>query len=161
VDSVIQAIVRLMLVGVLCPPAFGMNPALDINRYAHKAWTVRDGFFKGSIYAIAQTPDGYLWMGTEFGVIRFDGVRSVERQAPNREHLPGGRVRSLLAAHDGRLWIGTDKGLASWNDGKLTQYAELAGKFVLSLLQDHEGTISAAAWGGGKHRRPALHDPRG
>lgn len=45
-DSVIQAIVRLMLVGVLCPPAFGMNPALDINRYAHKAWTVRDGFFK-------------------------------------------------------------------------------------------------------------------
>jgi signal transduction histidine kinase/ligand-binding sensor domain-containing protein len=145
----IRAVVCLMLAGALCPCAFGLNPALEMNQYAHKAWTVRDGFFKGSVYAIAQTPDGYLWMGTEFGVARFDGVRSVDWQPPNGEHLPGGRIRSLLAARDGRLWIGTDKGLASWKNDKLTQYAELAGKFVLSLLEDHEGTIWAAAWGVG------------
>jgi len=138
-----------MLAGALCPCAFGLNPALEISQYAHKAWTVRDGFFKGSVYAIAQTPDGYLWMGTEFGIARFDGVRSVEWQPPSGEHLPGGRIRSLLAARDGRLWIGTDKGLASWKNGKLTHYAELAGKFVLSILEDHEGAIWAAAWGVG------------
>jgi len=138
-----------MLAGALCPCAFGLNPALDINQYAHKAWTVRESFFKGSIYAIAQTPDGYLWIGTEFGLLRFDAVRSVAWQPPNGEHLPGGRIRSLLAGRDGQLWIGTDQGLASWKDGKLTHYAEFAGKTVLSILEDHEATIWAAAWGVG------------
>src|SRR5580658_4732183 len=78
-----------------CPCAFSLNPSLDINQYAHKAWTVREGFFKGSINAIAQTPDGYLWLGTELGLLRFDGVRSVPWQPPAGEHLPGGSVRAL------------------------------------------------------------------
>jgi signal transduction histidine kinase/ligand-binding sensor domain-containing protein len=137
---------RLMLAAALCPCAFGLNPTLDINQYAHKAWMAGEGFSKGSVYAIAQTPDGYLWLGTEFGVARFDGIRSVEWRPPNGEHLSGGRVRSLLAARDGRLWIGTDEGLASWKDGTLTHYAELAGKSVLSILEDHEATIWVAAW---------------
>ena len=114
-----------MLAGTLCPCAFTLDPTLDINQYAHKAWTVREGFFKGSIFAIAQMPDGYLWIGTDFGLVRFDGVRKLEWKPPNGEHLAGGRIRSLLAARDGRLWIGTDEGLATWKDGKLT--AELAG----------------------------------
>ena len=44
--------------------AFALDPSLDISQYAHTPWTVRDGFFKGAIYTIAQTPDGYLWLGT-------------------------------------------------------------------------------------------------
>ena len=138
-----------MLAAALCPCALGLNPDLDINQYAHNAWTIREGFFKGAVYAIAQTPDGYLWLGTEVGLQRFDGVRSVAWQPPKDQHLPGGRIRSLLAARDGQLWIGTDQGLASWNDGKLTQYQELAGRVVLSLLEDHEATIWAGAWGVG------------
>ena len=141
--------VRLVLGGALCASAFGLDPALEINQYAHKTYTVSEGFLKGSVYAIAQTPDGYLWLGTEVGLQRFDGVRSVAWQPPKDQRLPGGRIRSLLAARDGRLWIGTDQGLASWNDGKLTQYQELAGRVVLSLLEDHEATIWAGAWGVG------------
>jgi signal transduction histidine kinase/ligand-binding sensor domain-containing protein len=149
-----------MLAGAFCPYAFGLNPALDINQYAHNAWTVREGFLKGSVYAIAQMPDGYLWLGTESGLERFDGVRSVLWQPPNGEHLPGGRIRSLLAARDGRLWIGADEGLASWKDGKLTHHKELAGKTVLSILEDHEATIWAAAWGvgGTDGRLCTIHD---
>ena len=127
-----------------CRIACALNPTLDINQYAHKAWTVREGFFKGAIQAIAQTPDGYLWVGTEFGLERFDGVRSVEWLAPSHEHLPGRAVRSLLAARDGRLWIGADQGLASWKDGKLTHYPDLDGEHLLALLEDHEGTIWVA-----------------
>src|SRR5271170_5059353 len=100
-----------------CPCAVALNPSLDINQYAHTAWTIREGFFKGVIYAIAQTPDGYLWLGTEFGLLRFDGVRSVSWQPPTGGPLPSGRIRSLLAARDGTLWIGTEEGLASWKDG--------------------------------------------
>ena len=116
-----RALMALGIILVSCHFAFALNPSLDINQYAHTAWTVREGFFKGVIYSIAQTPDGYLWLGTEFGLLRFDGVRSVPWQPPAGEHLPSSYIRSLLAARDGRLWIGTAKGLASWKDGKLTQ----------------------------------------
>ena len=129
-----------------CPCAFALNPSLDINQYAHTAWTIRDGFFKGVISSIVQTPDGYLWLGTEFGLLRFDGVRSIPWQPPAGEHLPSSDIRSLLTARDGRLWIGTKKGLASWKDGKLTQYPELDGGEVLSLLEDHKGTLWATGW---------------
>jgi len=97
------------------------------------------------VWAIAQTPDGYLWLGTDFGLVRFDGVRFVPWQPPAGEHLPGGRIRCLFVARDGRLWIGTDEGLASWKDGKLTHYPELAGQGVVGLLEDREGTV----WAGG------------
>ncbi len=143
----IKNIAAVSVLTVLCPSAFALDPSLDINQYAHKAWAVREGFFKGAIYAIAQTPDGYLWIGTEFSLERFDGVRSIEWQPPNQERLPGGAVRSLLAARDGRLWIGTEKGLASWRDGKLTHYPELDGQAVMSLLEAQDGTMWAAGTG--------------
>jgi signal transduction histidine kinase/ligand-binding sensor domain-containing protein len=128
-----------------CTCASALNPTLDINQYAHKAWTIRDGFFKSVIYSIAQTPDGYLWLGTEFGLLRFDGVRSVAWQPPAGERLPSTYVRSVLAARDGRLWIGTAEGLASWKDGKLTSYPKLAGQNVHALVEDREGVV----WAGG------------
>src|SRR3954449_5274966 len=56
-----------------CLRHFALNPSLDISQYAHTARTVRDGFALGNIYAIAQTPDGYIWLGSEFGMFRFDG----------------------------------------------------------------------------------------
>jgi ligand-binding sensor domain-containing protein len=125
--------------------AAALNPSLSINQYAHTAWTAREGFSKGIINAIAQTPDGYLWLGTEFGLLRFDGVRSVPWQPPPGEHLPSSLIRSLLATRDGRLWIGTVKGLASWKDSKLTYYPELAEQSVRRLLEDRAGTV----WAGG------------
>jgi len=54
-------------------------------------------------------------------------------------------ISSLLAARDGTLWIGVGKGLASWKDGKLTQYPEISGQWIFKLLEDREGTI----WVGG------------
>src|SRR6266702_4526082 len=91
--------------------AFALDPSLDINQYAHTAWLSREGFPKGNIYAIAQTADGYLWLGTEFGLLRFDGVRAVPWQPPVGQHLPSREIVGLLVARDGALWIGTDKGL--------------------------------------------------
>src|SRR5215813_10386380 len=133
---------RLALhVMLLAACAFALDPKLDISQYAHTAWKVREGFTKGAIHSIAQTPDGYLWLGTEFGLLRFDGVRNILWQPPPGQRLPSTFIRSVLAARDGTLWIGTLKGLASWKDGKLTQYPELAGQDTGALLEDHEGTI--------------------
>ncbi|HWC15884.1 MAG TPA: two-component regulator propeller domain-containing protein, partial [Terriglobales bacterium] len=54
-------------------------------------------------------------------------------------------VSQLLAARDGSFWIGTAKGLASWKEGKLAQYPELAGQHISAILEDREGTV----WIGG------------
>jgi signal transduction histidine kinase/ligand-binding sensor domain-containing protein len=123
------------------PCAFALDPSLDVSQYAHTSWKIRDGFTKGQIISIAQTPDGYLWLGTEFGLLRFDGVKNVLWQPPPGQQLPSSEIRSLLGTRDGTLWIGTAKGLASWKDGKLTQHAELAGRIIFKLLEDHEGTV--------------------
>ena len=96
---------------------------------------------------MAQTPDGYLWLGTEFGLFRFDGVPVIPWQPPAGQHLPDAPY-SLLVTRDGTLWIGTFAGLVSWNGGKLTSYPELGGQFVTSLLEDREGTVWAGTLGG-------------
>ena len=127
--------------------ALALDPSLDVSQYAHTAWRIRDGFISSKIFAIAQTPDGYLWLGTDLGLLRFDGVRTVPWN-PAWGQLPSNYIHSLLVARDGTLWIGTLKGLASWKDGKLSQYPEVAGRSILPLLQDQDGTIWFGAYPG-------------
>ena len=139
-------------------PALALDPSLDVNQYAHTAWTVRDGFSLGNIYAIAQTPDGYLWFGTEFGLFRFDSVHSVLWQPPPGQQLPDKNINSLLVTRDGTLWIGTFVGLVTWSDGKLTRRTEeeLATNFVSSLFEDGEGTVWAGTLRGPAGRLCAI-----
>lgn len=126
------------------PPVLALDPSLDVSQYAHTAWRISEGFATGEIQHLAQTPDGYLWVATEFGLLRFDGVRTVPWEPPAREHLPSNDINSLIAARDGTLWIGTAKGLVSWKNGNLTHYPQLDNHFVAALLEDHEGTVWAA-----------------
>jgi ligand-binding sensor domain-containing protein len=63
------------------------------------------------------------------------------------QHLPSSYIMSMLAARDGTLWIGTLKGLASWKEGKLTVYPELADRYIYKILQDRDGSIWASGWG--------------
>ena len=135
------AFVTFSLLVACCPPCRALNPSLDVNQYAHNAWPFREGFSKGLIRCMAQTPDGYLWLGTEFGLLRFDGVRASPWAPPGSERIPEGRINKLAAARDGTLWIGGDNWLLSWNGVKLIRYPEFDSRSVLSILEDHEGVI--------------------
>jgi ligand-binding sensor domain-containing protein/signal transduction histidine kinase len=126
---------------------FALDPSLDISQYGHTTWTIRDGFSTGTAFAMAQTPDGYLWLATESGLFRSDGVRFLPWQPPAGQQLPENPY-ALLVTRDGTLWIGTYAGLASWNNGKLTQYPEVGARFITSLLEDRSGTVWAGALGG-------------
>jgi len=129
---------------LLCPSALALDPSLDVSQYAHTAW-FREGFTQG-YKSIAQTPDGYIWLGTGFGLFRFDGVRAEQWQPPlNGEQLPSNFVMSLYVARDGTFWIGTTKGLVSWRDGRLTRYPDLTGLIIASILEDHNGTVWVGA----------------
>jgi ligand-binding sensor domain-containing protein len=86
-----------------CPSANALDPDRRISQYAHTAWRVRDGVFAGAPTAITQTTDGYVWIGTLGGLLRFDGVRFVPWTPPSGEHLPTTAVISLLGAADGSL----------------------------------------------------------
>lgn len=123
-----------------CPCAKALDPDRRISQFAHTAWRVRDGAFAGAPTAIAQTTDGYVWIGTLAGLLRFDGVRFVSFVPPAGKHLPNPAVISLLGATDGSLWVGTASGLARLKNGDLVNFPETAGR-VNSIYEDREGTI--------------------
>ena len=125
---------------LLCPrAAFALDPSLDISQYAHTAWKSRDGVVRGAVGSIAQTPDGYLWVGTDQGLLRFDGVRTVPF-LPG-EQLPSDALNRLLVGRDGALWIGTDKGLVRWKDGKFERFPQVVASSVYPLVEDRAGTL--------------------
>ncbi|HXZ31696.1 MAG TPA: two-component regulator propeller domain-containing protein [Terriglobales bacterium] len=126
-----------------CSAVFALNPSLDVSQYAHKSWEIREGFFTAPINTVTQTPDGYLWIGTDLGLYRFDGVRSVPWQPRQNKSLPSNIIRKLFVSHDGTLWIGTQKGLASWKERKLNLYPELPAEAVDAIAEDSEGRIWA------------------
>ena len=137
----------MMLICVMlacCSSVWALDPALDVSQYAHEAWKTDDGFTNSEITSIAQTPDGYLWLGTELGLYRFDGLKNVQWHPPADQELPSNWIMSLLAARDGTLWIGTYKGLVSWKNGKLVHYSQLAGLYIFKILEDREGAVWAS-----------------
>jgi signal transduction histidine kinase/ligand-binding sensor domain-containing protein len=135
-----SVIILAATVLTLCSSALGLSSDRRISQYAHTAWRIQDGFFSGAPQTITQTADGYLWIGTEAGLVRFDGIRFVPWTPPNGQALPSSRIHSLLGASDGSLWIGTSTGLAHWSKGELSTLAG-APAFIESIVQDSEGTV--------------------
>jgi len=127
-------------------PTSAVDPPLQVSQYAHASWTARDGVMLGLVFSMAQTPDGYLWVGGSFGMFRFDGVRFVPWKPPKGQSLPDNPY-ALLVSRDGTLWIGTFDGLASWNGKELTRYPQVGSGFVTSLLEDRDGTVWAGLLG--------------
>src|SRR5436190_15484358 len=83
--------------------AAALDPPLDLSQYAHTAWTARGGFSLGAVSGMTQTPDGYLWLASEFGLFHFDGVSFVRWEPPDGEQLPARYISKLLTARDGTL----------------------------------------------------------
>jgi signal transduction histidine kinase/ligand-binding sensor domain-containing protein len=138
-----------LLLFFFAAPVWAVDPQNRISQYAHTAWRVRDGVFSGSPNTITQTTDGYLWIGTQVGLVRFDGVRFTPWTPPNGKRLPSSQIAALLGASDGSLWIGTGSGLAQWKNGDLINFPETGGR-INSIFEDREGTIWAA-----RSRNPA------
>jgi signal transduction histidine kinase/ligand-binding sensor domain-containing protein/ActR/RegA family two-component response regulator len=131
----------------------GLDPSKSITQYVHDVWTTESGLPQNSILAIAQTPDGYLWLGTEEGLSRFDGVRFFTFDSRNTPDLRSNEVDSLLVDHRGALWIGTHGGgLTSLSHGVFKTFGKhegLSNEFVKALYEDEQGDLWIATDGGG------------
>lgn len=120
--------------------ANALDPNEHISQYGHTAWHIQDGVFPGIPHVLAQTADGYVWIGTETGLVRFDGVRFVPWVPPAGQRLPAPNVYSLLGGRDGSLWIGTGGALARWKDGELQSYTDAPGR-INAIIEDQEGAV--------------------
>jgi signal transduction histidine kinase/ligand-binding sensor domain-containing protein len=126
---------------VLSATAWAVDPHTLISQYGHTAWRIQDGFLSNP-GAIAQTTDGYIWIGVLGGLVRFDGVKFTPWAAPNGQSLADSGISYLLAGRDGSLWIGTYGGLSRLKDGKLFNYTTTPNSpGINNIIEDHAGTI--------------------
>jgi signal transduction histidine kinase/ligand-binding sensor domain-containing protein len=134
----------VLLLTLWAARAAALTPLETMTQLAHSSWGPKQGI--ASVSAIAQTQDGYLWIGTAEGLFKFDGV-SFSRWQPNPEEKTSGpAVNALCAASDGSLWIGYSEGASRLRNGKLTAYTSADGLprgEITSLLEDRQGTIWA------------------
>ena len=126
---------------VAARPALALDPKERITQYRHTAWRVQEGAFESAANAVTQTPDGYIWIATDTGLLRFDGVRFLPWAPPADNRLSGTAIVSLLAASDGTLWIGTPTGLLSWKTDHLEEH--VAGR-IAAIVEDHRRRIWVA-----------------
>ena len=134
------ALIWLILCGAVS--AWAVNPKVRISQYGHTAWRIQDGFLSSKPVSIAQTADGYLWIGGPGGLfVRFDGVRFVPWTPPPGKQLLSPQIGTLLAARDGSLWIGTRLGLSHWTNHDLINYSSYANAQIRSIVEDDDGTI--------------------
>ena len=129
-------------VAAFTQPLSALNPETRLSQYGHTIWRVQDGALNGNPTAFAQTPDGYMWIGTQSGLYRFDGVTFLPWNPPPRQRYPSGiaSIKSLYTARDGSLWIGAERGLAHWKDGKFTSISA-PNATVEAIAEDLDGAI--------------------
>ena len=115
------------------------------ENYTARVWQTQDGLPQQTVQAVAQTQDGFLWIGTTGGLLRFDGSRFVTYERGNTPAFKENSVFSLMTAKDGTLWIGTEGGgLMRMRDGRFRTFGAADGLldgFVRATLEDARGAI--------------------
>jgi signal transduction histidine kinase/ligand-binding sensor domain-containing protein len=141
-----------LFIAAALPALASVAPTRPLSSFIHQSWQTAQGLPQNSVLAMAQTRDGYLWIGTEEGLVRFDGVRFTTFNARG-SGLPSKIVTALLPIGDHDLWVGTNGGgLARFADGKFTPYTTRSGlpnNSILCLHLDRHGTLWAGTDGGG------------
>ena len=117
--------------------------------YTVAVWASEKGLPPGDVFAIAQDLDGYLWLGTPTGLLRFDGTRVTPwKPADPAAALPAGPVHAIVGSHDGSIWVGIGGGggVVRIHRGEMVHYAPAAGAppGVTAMIQDRQGAIWVA-----------------
>src|SRR5215469_3910429 len=135
----------------LCTPLLALGPDRSIQQFIHASWTAKDGA-PSIVEALAQTNDGFLWLGTPDGPYRFDGATFERFECPSWSAFPALDVRSLFVARNGDLWIGFRfGGVSVIRNRRITNYTAADGvpaAPVIGFAQDRQGTVWTATTAG-------------
>jgi diguanylate cyclase (GGDEF)-like protein len=136
--------------------AAALNPSRILTQYGHDVWQVEDGLPQNTVNAIVQSRDGHLWLGTQRGLARFNGVDFAVLKGNGTSGLGHNYVLALCEGRDGSLWIGTyGGGLSRFKDGTFATYTTASGlpdDTVRALLEDRTGALWIGTNGGGLSR---------
>ncbi len=148
---------KLCAVLVFCAaPASALDPGLKLTQYARKTWTRQHGLPQNTVQAISQTADGFLWVGTQQGLVRFDGHRFEAFPIDTPSRAPEKFITSLFAEHN-TLWIGTANGLFRMRDGRCTEILSTNQEPVSEVLAIHRDR-SGRLWVGTLFHLMAVHE---
>jgi ligand-binding sensor domain-containing protein/signal transduction histidine kinase len=135
----------LLLFG--CERALALDPGRELSQFNAQTWLTENGLPQNSVHAITQAKDGYVWIATEEGLARFDGIRFTVFDKQNTRELKSDDVRALLEDRQGALWIGTVDGLLRLTDSKFTAFGMrdgLPSNIIDALCEDHDGSLWVA-----------------
>jgi signal transduction histidine kinase/ligand-binding sensor domain-containing protein len=122
-----RLVALVALVALPAPWLGALEPTTPVASYGRQSWVMENGLPQNTVQALAQTKDGFVWLGTEVGLVRFDGNSFTVFDHNSSPALPGNDVRCLLATSDGALWIGTSEGLARFKDGAVQVFTAKDG----------------------------------
>jgi signal transduction histidine kinase/ligand-binding sensor domain-containing protein/CheY-like chemotaxis protein/HPt (histidine-containing phosphotransfer) domain-containing protein len=135
------AVLALML--LWSTSVYALEPTFGASQFVLDNWQSAQGLPEASIQALARTSDGYLWVGTEDGMARFDGMRFTVFVHGDDDGVSND-ISALWVDRQQRLWIGTHAGLATIENDRLTSYAavpELAHAYIHSIIEDRIGRL--------------------
>jgi ligand-binding sensor domain-containing protein/signal transduction histidine kinase len=150
------AILALGLLCVMAAPgsATALDPGKAPSQYVHSTWRTDDGLPQNSVMKILQTRDGYLWVGTQAGIARFDGVRFTVFDHTNTPALHDDYVSDLVEDRQGTLWIATSHGgVIYFSHGMFIHLKGVDARSGLAIAADADGSVWIGGYGGLSHVR--------
>lgn len=136
-------------------PASPLRDRPALSQFTNVVWTTEDGLPQNSITDIMQTRDGYIWLGTEEGLVRFDGVAFEVFNKANTPAFGHNAINQLAQDADGTLWIATDNGLLRYRDAlfePVPEFSGQAGTLIQSVCPDPRGGLWIGTVDGGLTR---------
>ncbi|HEY3384213.1 MAG TPA: two-component regulator propeller domain-containing protein [Vicinamibacterales bacterium] len=151
----VLALAAVCVVLTVAAPSFALERGRALTQYSRRVWQIQDGLPQNGVLAVTQTRDGYLWIGTQEGLIRFDGVEFTAFDTTTVPGYPHNTTQCIVEGRDGTLWIGTGGGLVRYAQGRFTAYRAKDGlprEDVYALYEDSKGTLWIGTLGGGLTR---------
>ena len=147
-------IIALIIINLyISIPVFALDPHNGIHHYIHKSWQLQDGLPQSSIQAITQTKDGYIWLGTEEGLVRFDGIQFKIFDKKNTASFTNNNIKAIYEDESGILWIGTyDGGLLQYKDHLfkiVIKASDMPDKRISAITGDNDGNLWISTKSGG------------
>src|SRR6267142_2803778 len=117
-------------------------PSTVLGQYQFDTWNTDNGLPQNSVLSILQSQEGYLWLATSDGLVRFDGVRFTIFNKANTKGIKSNRLTALFESNDGALWVGTEEvGIIRYKDGEFTTFnieEGLPDRWVWAIHQDKD-----------------------
>ncbi|HEV2445764.1 MAG TPA: two-component regulator propeller domain-containing protein, partial [Candidatus Sulfopaludibacter sp.] len=139
-----QSAVCLAAIAAGCATACALEPATPLAEYGRQSWVMENGLPQNTIHALAQTPEGFVWLATEVGLVRFDGHSFAVFDRSSAPALPSGDIRCLQVDRDGALWVGTADGLVRWQNNAVEVFGSAEGlpsESIRALGEDGRGEL--------------------